>query len=178
MLQWIVAETEQSSEDGIRFMCRYAEDLGVPYKWSTIMTLLEYSIYDKGFMIALDDDGQVRGVLAYSFWVGDDGADDRSRIEVNFIYLEAGYRRGRTLLNAMDALVQREIELHEPILEIRFYCTPTDDHKKLFGKIATLINMDMHPCGMLSFYATTPDRLSQYVDRHRSSNKCSESPLY
>ncbi|MFD0682162.1 MULTISPECIES: hypothetical protein [unclassified Paenibacillus] len=167
MLQWIIAESEQSKEDGVRFLCRYAEDLGVPYKWSTVMASLDTAIYDQGFMIALDGVGKVRGVLVYTFWTKEDGSADRTRIEVQLLYLEAIFRRGVTLLGAMDALVEREKELHEPIVEIGFYCTPTNAHRRLFCKMATESKTEMHPCGMLSFYVTTPDRLSQYVERHK-----------
>ncbi|MFD0696328.1 hypothetical protein ACFQZT_19870 [Paenibacillus sp. GCM10027628] len=171
MLQWIVAESEQLKEDGVRFLCRYAEDLGVPYKWSTIMSSLLTALCDNGFMIALDGRGQVRGLLAYTFETAEDGNVDRTRIEVHLIYLEAGFRGGRTPLEAMAALVEREQELYEPIEQIGFYCTPTEGYRKLFEKFATVSNTEMHPCGMLSFYVTTPERLKEYVARYASLKK-------
>ncbi|TDF97043.1 hypothetical protein [Paenibacillus piri] len=168
MLQWIVAGTEQEIEDGVRFLCRYAEDLGLPYQWSTVLQCVNNSIYDKGYMVGLDGSGQVRGVLSYVYCYGEDGSEDRTRIEVQLIYLEAGFRGGGTLLDAMAALVERELELQEPIGKIEMYCTPTDGHQRLFGKFATFCRTEKFPCGMLSLYVTTPERLSQYVIRYTS----------
>ncbi|NOU93762.1 hypothetical protein GC093_11085 [Paenibacillus sp. LMG 31456] len=171
MLQWIVAESEKAAEDGVRFLCRYAEDLGVPYKWSTVLQSIYTAIYDKGFMVGLDRSGQVRGGLAYTYGYGEDGSEDRTRIEVQLIYLEAGFRGGKALLEAIAALVERELELFDLIGKIEIYCTPTDGHRRLLGKFATLCSTEMYPCGMLSLYVTTPERLSQYVIRYTSRNK-------
>jgi hypothetical protein len=163
MLQWMTADTEQMKEDGVRFLCRYSDDLGVPYKWSTIMNSLYTAIYDSGFMIALDRHNQVRGVLAYTYGTGEDQQADRTRIEVHLLYIEAGFRTGIKLMDVMDALAEREVELSQPISDVEFYCTPTAAHRRLFGKFATVSNTRMHPCGLLDFYLTTPDRLRQYV---------------
>jgi hypothetical protein len=120
VLQWIVAETEQAKEDGVRFLCRHVEDLGVPYKWSTIVSSLYTAIYDNGFMIGTDSGGQVRGALAYAFRGAEDGGVDYTRIEVHLLYVEAGSRGGRALLEAMNALVERELDLYAPGAEIGF----------------------------------------------------------
>ncbi|MFD0677003.1 MULTISPECIES: hypothetical protein [unclassified Paenibacillus] len=168
MLQWIVAETEQKAEEGVRFLCRYAEDLGLPYQWSSVLQAIYTSIYDKGFMVGLDLSGQVRGVLAYTYGYGEDGSEDRNRIEVQLIYFESGFRGGKGLLGAMAALVERELELHDLVDKIEFYCTPTDQHQRLLGKFSTLHSTELYPCGMLSLYVTTPERLSQYVMRYTS----------
>jgi len=168
MLQWMSAYTEQMKEDGVRFLCRHAEHIGVPYKWSTIMNSLYYSIYDSGFMIGLDEQGQIRGILAYTYGTGKDRKADVTRIEVHLFYLEPEMRTGTRLVEVMEALVEREIELQEPIREIEFYSVPTDARRKLFGRIAEIRETSMHPCGLLDLYVTTPERVRQYVAKVRS----------
>jgi hypothetical protein len=116
-------------------------------------------------MIALDGNRQVRGLLAYTYGTGEDKNADQTRIEVHHLYLEAQFRTGTKFVEAMEALVEREVELTQPIRQIEFYCTPTEAHRRLFGKIAAISNTRMHPCGMLDFYITTPDRVRQYVAR-------------
>lgn len=165
MLQWMTASSEQMKEDGVLFICRHVEDLGLPYKWSTTMNLLYTSLYDSGLMIALDERRQVRGVIAYTYGTAKDKSADQTKIEVVLLYLEAEYRTGTRLIEAMNALVEREIELAQPIREIEFYCTPTDVRRRLFGKIATLRNTKLHSCGMLDSYITTLERIRLYISR-------------
>lgn len=171
MLQWMTADTEQMKEDGVRFLCRYAEDLGVPYKWCTVLDSLYRSTCDEGFLIAVDGHGQVRGAMAYTFGTGEDNYNDRSRIEVHLLYLEAGIRCGKEFLRTIDALTERELELPQPIGEVGFYCAPTEGYRKLFGNFATVDHTKMHPCGLLDFYLTTPERLRQYVFRCSSRRR-------
>lgn len=166
MLQWMTADTEQLKEEGVRFLCRHVEDLGVPYKWSTIMNFLYTSIYDSGLMIALDDeDRQARGVLVYTYGTGENKSADPARIEIFLLCLDAESRKGTKLVEAMEALLEREAELPQPIRQFEFYCLSTAAHRRLFGKIATLHDTRTHSCGLLDFYVTTPERLRQYVDR-------------
>lgn len=163
MLQWMTASTEQMKEDGVRFICRHAEDLGLPYKWSTTMSLLYKSLYDSGFMIALDEARQVRGVLAYIFGTGKDQSADQTRVEIVLLYIDGEARSGTKLVQAIEALLERETELPQPIQEFEFYCPSTDANRRLFGHFATLRDTKMHPCGLLDCYVTMPDRLRQYV---------------
>jgi hypothetical protein len=165
MLQWMTAGTEQMKEDGVLFICRQVEDLGLPYKWSTTMNLLYTALYDSGLMIALDEQGQVRGIMAYTFGTAKDKSADQTRIEVILLYLEAEYRTGTRLVEAMKALVERELELTQPIREVEFFCTPTDVRRRLFGKIATLRNTKMHSCGLLDSYITTLEQIRLYIAR-------------
>jgi hypothetical protein len=152
-------------EDGVLFICQHAEDLGLPYKWSTTMGFLYTSLYDSGLMIALDQHRQVRGVIVYTYGTEKDNTKDQTRIEVILLYLEADYRTGKRFAEAMNALVEREIELSQSILEVEFYCTPTHVHSRLFGKIATLRSTKLHSCGPLDFYTTTPEQIRQYIAR-------------
>ncbi|PYI56333.1 hypothetical protein [Paenibacillus flagellatus] len=165
MLHWMTAGTEQMKEDGVLFICRHANDLGLPYKWSTTMNFLYTTLYDSGLMIARDEHGDVRGVLAYTYGTGMDKGADRTRIEVVLLYLEADFRLGTNFVQAMQAMVERESELSEPIREVEFYCAPTDVRRRLFGKIATCRGTKVHSCGPLDFYVTTPDRIRGYLAR-------------
>ncbi len=168
MIQWMTAGSERMREEGVRFLCRHAEDLGVPYKWSTVVNSLHNAIRDEGFMIGVNEQGLVRGVLAYTFGTGEDDYEDRTRMEIHLLYLESGYRGRTELVEVLDALAEREMELPQPIVEIGFYCKPTDGYRRLFGKFATVDNTKEHPCGLLDFYLTTPDRIMQYVYQHPS----------
>ncbi|GAA3400180.1 hypothetical protein ACFFNY_17050 [Paenibacillus hodogayensis] len=165
MLQWISASSEQMKEDGLLFICRHAESLGLPYQWSTTVNLLYTSLYDSGFMLALDEQRLVRGVIAYTYGTAKDKSADQTRIEVVLLYLEAPYGTGIRFVEAMKALIERELEFPHPIREIDFFCTPTDIRRRLFGKIASLRNTKLHSCGMLDSYFTTIERIRQYVDR-------------
>lgn len=168
MLQWMIAGTEQMKDEGARFLCRHAEELGVPYKWSTIMNSLYYSICDSGFMIALDRHGQIRGVWVYTYGDGEGGKPDETRMEVHHLFLEAGVRTGAAFVEALEALIERESELPLPIGEVHFYSIPTDARRRLFGKLASIRDTRMHPCGLLDSYVTTPDRVKQYIARLHS----------
>lgn len=165
MLQWMTAGTEQLKEEGVLFICRHAEELGLPYKWSTTMNLLYTSLYDSGLLIALDERGQVRGVMAYTYGTAKDKSADPSKIEIILLYLEHEYRTGPRFVEAMQALSERESELTQPIDEIEFYCAPTDVRRRLFGKIATLHHTKVHSCGPLDFYSTPFERIRQYIAR-------------
>jgi hypothetical protein len=167
----MLADSEQMKEAGVRFLCRWAEDLGVPYKWSTILNKFHTSLYDKGFMIAVDGQDQVRGVLAYSYGTGENNSADPTRLIVHLIYIEDGYRGGTALAGAIDALSERELELMQPVEEIGFRCSPSNGYRRLFGKFAEISDTSMHPCGMLDSYVTTPERLRDYVAKAMSSAK-------
>lgn len=171
MIKWVPANSEEEKESGIRFLCRHAENLGVPYKWSTVMSALACSLNEGGFMIGLDGIGQVRGALAYTHGTGEGDYEDLSRIEVHLLYIEESVRYGGALIEAVQALSLRVIGLPGKIEEIGFYGMPTVGNRRLFGKIATLSNTKMHPCGLLDFYVATPENLRQYADRLDSRRK-------
>ncbi|TVY06977.1 hypothetical protein [Paenibacillus cremeus] len=167
MKQWTIADTEQKREAAVRFLCRHAEDLGVPYKWSTILTSIYTAINDNGLLFALDRLGCVRGILAYTISKRS-GTEDQTRIEVHLLFLEAGFRAWNSLTEAMSALAAELAERFRANSEIGFYCTPTEKHHSLFSKFASVNNTRLHPCGMLSYYVTSLEQLKYYVARYTS----------
>lgn len=171
MMNWVPAYSEEDKEEGVRLLCRHAEDLGVPYKWSTVMSSVACSLNEDGFMIGIDGHGRVKGALTYTNGTGEGDYEDLNRIEVHLLYIEEGERCGGAFVAAVHALSLRVIGLPRKIEEIGFYSMPTDGNRRLFGKIATLSNTKMHPCGLLDFYVATPESLRQYADRLDSRRK-------
>lgn len=163
MIQWVSADSEQDKENGVRFLCRHGERLGVPYKWSTIMSSLACSLNENGFMIGLDDDGQVKGALAYTYGTGEDDYENRSRLEVHLLYIDKPFRGGTTLVETIHALSSHVFTLPQRIGEIGFYCVPAKGNRRLYGKFATIRNTRLHPCGMLDFYTASPESLRKYA---------------
>ncbi|WP_409345397.1 hypothetical protein [Paenibacillus sp. MBLB4367] len=163
MMQWVSAGSEEQKESGVRFLCRHGEDLGVPYKWSTVMSSLACSLNEDGFMIGIDGSGQVRGALAYTYGTGEDDYEDRSRIEVHLLFIEKSERSGTALAEMIHAFSLQVLGLPKKIGEIGFYVMPTSGNRRLFGKLATLRNTKEHPCGILDFYTAVPESLLHYV---------------
>lgn len=162
-MQWITAASEDEKESGARFLCRHGEKLGVPYKWSTVMSSLACSLNENGFMVGLDGAGHVRGALAYTYGTGEDDYEDRSRIEVHLLFIDEGVRSGTALAETMHALSARVIGLPQKIEEIGFYGMPTAVQRRLFGKFAVIRNTREHPCGLLDFYTAAPESLLHYA---------------
>lgn len=163
MLRWMEAETESLKEEAVQLLCRHTEELGVPYKWSTVLTMLYNAIGDKGLMIAADDDGTVRGVLAYGYAAGPDRRADLTRLEVYLLYAEAGSRGETALRAAAEAFGERELERFEPIREVEFFSVPTAGRRRLFRRLASYVATEEHPCGKLDYYVTTPERIRGYA---------------
>jgi|GEM_PF-1855181 len=164
MIQWLNVVKEKEKEMGVRFLCRNAENLGVPYKWSTVLFSLICSLSDEGFMIGIDGKGQVRGALAYTFGTGEDDYQDRNRIEVHLLYIDEGARSLTGLADTIHAFSQQVLGLLQHISEIGFYCDATDHNRRLYGKFAMRQNTKLHACGMLDFYTVTPESLRQYTE--------------
>lgn len=163
MLTWMEAETEPMKEEAVLLLCRHADEIGVPYKWSTVLTMLHNAIGDKGLMIAVDDVGTVRGVLAYGYAAGPDRRADLTRFEVYLLYVEADYRGDAALRLAAEAFGERELERFEPIREVEFFSVPAAGRRKLFGRLASYVATEEHPCGQLDYYVTTPERIREYA---------------
>ncbi|TMV52288.1 hypothetical protein FE783_04930 [Paenibacillus mesophilus] len=163
MIQWVSADSEEDRENGVRFLCRNGEKLGVPYKWSTVMSSLSCSLNENGFMIALDDYGQVGGALAYTYGTGEDDYENRSRIEVHLLYIDKPFRGEKALVETIQALSSHVLALPQRIGEIGFYCVPAKGNRRLYGKCATIRNTKLHPCGILDFYTAAPESLRQYA---------------
>ncbi|MBO9610830.1 MAG: hypothetical protein J7639_33070 [Paenibacillaceae bacterium] len=163
MLLWMDADTEPKKEEVVLLLCRHTEALGVPYKWSTVLTMLYNAIGDKGLLIAVDDVGTARGVLAYGYAAGPDRRADLTRFEVYLLFVEAGYRGAKALRAAAEAFGERELERLEPIREVEFFAAPTAGRRRLFGRLAQLSATEEHPCGMLDCYVTTPERIREYA---------------
>ncbi|MEK0314683.1 hypothetical protein [Cohnella sp. 56] len=165
MLSWRVADTQPLQEEGVRFLCRHADKLGVPYNWSTIVHSLYAAIRDDGLLLAMDGDGNMRGAIACALGTGEDNYADRGRMEVHLLYLDERARSGREPVGAIAALVERELEWPRPLEAIGFYAAPEERLRKLFGKLADLDHTREHRCGPLDFYWTTPARLRAFVGR-------------
>jgi hypothetical protein len=122
-------------------------------------------------MIGIDDYGEVRAALAYTFGTGEDDYEDRSRIEVHLLFIDEQFRVGTALPETIHALSLHVLGLPQNIREIGFYCTPTTGNRRLYGKFATVRNTREHPCGMLDFYTATPESLRLYAVSRVSHRK-------
>lgn len=163
MSRWKTAKEEAEQERGVRFLCRHGEHLGVPYKWSSVLTSLVCSLYDDGLLIGLDGSGRIAGALAYTSGTDMDGYRDRTKIEVHLLFIEERMRTGMMLLEAMRALAEKTLESPDGIGEIVFYAVPSAGNRRLFGKFAVLAHTTEFPCGMLDCYKATPEQLLNYV---------------
>lgn len=158
MLKWVIADSEQRREDGVRFLCKHAADLGVPYQWCTVMDFVYMSASDDGFMMALDEQRRIRGILMYTPFLM---KKKRIRIEIQLLYLEKEVRAGKVIARAVEAFAERELELPVPADDVEFFVVQSDANRRLFGKIASLSETQVHTCGPLDVFRTTPDRLRQ-----------------
>lgn len=163
MLKWVLADSEQRIEDGVRFLCKHAMDLGVPYQWCTVMDFVYMSASDDGFMIALDEQGRIRGMLMYTPFLMKKDGKKRIRIEIQLLYLEKEVRGGKAIARAVEAFVERELELKVPAYDVEFFVIQSDANRRLFSKIASLSETQVHDCGPLDVFRTTPDLLRQAV---------------
>lgn len=159
MLKWVIADSEQHREDGVLFLCRHAEDLGVPYQWCTVMDFVYMSASDDGFMVALDEQGRIRGILMYTPFLMKKNGKERIRIEIQLLYLEKEVRGGKAIARAVEAFAERELELPVPAYDVEFFVVQSDANRRLFGKIASLSETQLHMCGPLDVFRTTPDLL-------------------
>jgi hypothetical protein len=161
MLKWVIADSEQRREDGVRFLCKHAIDLGVPYQWCTVMDFVYMSTSDDGFMIALDELGRIRGILMYTPFLMKENGEERIRIEIQLLYLEKEVRGGKAIARAVEAFAERELELPVTIYDVEFFVVQSDANRRLYSKIASLSETQLHLCGPLDVFRTTPDRLRQ-----------------
>ncbi|MDF2724372.1 MAG: hypothetical protein K0Q59_4047 [Paenibacillus sp.] len=159
MLKWVIADSEQHREDGVRFLCRHATDLGVPYQWCTVMDMVYMSASDDGFMVALDEQGRIRGILMYTPFLMKEKGKKRIRIEIQLLYLAKEVRGGKAMARAVEAFAERELELPVPADDVEFFVVQSEANRRLYGKIASLSETQLHQCGPLDVFRTTPDRL-------------------
>lgn len=159
MLKWVIADSEQRREDGVRFLCKHAADLGVPYQWCTVMDFVYMSASDDGFMMALDEQERIRGILMYTPFLMKNNGEKRIRIEIQLLYLEKEVRGGKAIARAVEAFAERELELPVPAYDVEFFVVQSDANRRLFGKIASLSETQLHACGPLDVFRTTPDLL-------------------
>lgn len=166
MIEWAIAAGETEKEQGVRFLMRHAEELGVPYSWATVMSSLIYPMEDRGFMTGRDRDGRVSAALAFTLGASEDKYADRSRVEVHLLFFERRLRHGRPLLQAMRMLADSLMDLPEGVREVVFYASSSERNRRLYGKFASLQYTSDQPCGLLDVYRTTPERLLDFADRY------------
>jgi len=160
MIRWALADTEEERERGVRLLCRHGDDLGVPYKWSTVLASLAHALDDGGLIVGIDGEGRARGAIAFTCGTGEDAYKDRTRIEVHLLFIDEEARgNGAALAGAIRALHRTAAGLPQPIEEIGFYAAPTPAFRRLFGKAAALRSTRTHPCGLLDFYSVSADSL-------------------
>jgi len=167
MMQWSIAANEPDREAGVRFLLRHAAELGVPYSWSTVMSSIIYPIEDNGFLLGRDRSGRIAAAIAYTIGTGEDKYADRSRIEVHLLHIESRMRGGRTLTEAMRMLAEHVRALPDGVRELVFFAPITDRNRRLYAKFASLMYTSEQPCGLLDFYAATPESLLRYAAARR-----------
>lgn len=165
MITWTIAGTEKDRENGVTFICRHSADLGLLYNWCTVMNVLVYCMEDNGLVIGTDSSGQIVAVLAHTIGTLEDGYQDLSRVEVHLLYIEERWRGGAVLLSALRMLAQKLLGLPQQVREVVFFTPHTEENRRIFGKLATLVKTTEPPCGVLDFYSVLMDRLLQYDRR-------------
>lgn len=171
MSEWQTALSETEKEEAVKLLCGNAERLGVPYRWSSVLISLLCSLYDNGMMIGRSGSGKISGVLAYTSGTGEDQYRDRTKLEVHLLFIEKSLRNGRLLKDAMHSLAEKAMDSPDGISEIAFYAEPTARNRRLFGKFAALAHTTEHPCGLLDYYLTTPERLLSHSSRNGSCER-------
>jgi hypothetical protein len=125
------------------------------------MDFVYMSASDDGFMMALDEQGRIRGILMYTPFLMKEDGEERIRIEVQLLYLEKEVRGGKAIARAVEAFAERELELPVPAYDIEFFVVQSDANRRLYSKLASLSETQLHSCGPLDVFRTTPDRLRQ-----------------
>ncbi|MBB6634840.1 hypothetical protein [Cohnella thailandensis] len=158
MIVWSIASTEEEQADGAMFLCRNAERLGTPFKWSTVIHLLIYTLEDNGLLIGKDESGAVVSAVAYTAGAEDDRYKDRARIQVHLLYIEDRWRGGAVLLAGYRALLKHLRQSQAGWREIVFYAGPTEENRRRFRKRAELLKTVQRPSGEMDFYLFVPLR--------------------
>ncbi|MCI3918857.1 hypothetical protein MO973_01250 [Paenibacillus sp. TRM 82003] len=148
-------------------------DLQLPYSFPMKLSFISSPLmYGKAMLVVDEDEYVPVGAAGFVFGTGADGYVNREVIQLEVLYVEKEYRRGRLLLRFLQALVDN-MKAEEPnVRHVQFWAAAREPEQiRLFAKILALPGSRSHTAeNGLTLYQADYSELEAYFRRFSSAN--------